>query len=50
MKIRCRDCSYHAEKNSLPEKCPYCGSKGIMKEQEAGELLDEIESEEEVKF
>lgn len=44
MRLYCKNCGYRFESDSIPEICPYCGSKNsINKEVSAQDLLEEVE-------
>jgi rubrerythrin len=41
-KFICKECGYKTDNASL-EICPYCSKKSIKKEQDAEELIKEVE-------
>jgi len=42
-KFVCKGCGYKIEMVEKPRVCPYCGKEKIEEEQDAGELLKEVE-------
>ncbi len=44
MKFRCLDCRYKFSPKTerLPNRCPFCGSSSIKKDETAQDVLDEV--------